>query len=207
MNTIGIVATALVAGAFLILLLLGLGLLLWKSFTLAQQMREAENQRAIVQVETAKTLDRYQTEIKALTEAHANRLKSDLESTKAAMNAIRAEIRSTWVEQTQALNALLSEHRKEMGEAIDKINAEALQSAAARTITAVKKLEDAVGILQTMYLEASAREREHYADDDYAEETTGPLRTPTSQYSVGTTARLDAEAEAVELAETEASTG
>ena len=107
MSTIGIVFIALIAGAFLILLLLGLGLLLWKSFTLAQQMREAENQRAIVQVETAKTLDRYQTEIKALTEAHANRLKSDLESTKAAMNAIRAEIRSTWVEQTQALNALL----------------------------------------------------------------------------------------------------
>lgn len=207
MSTVGIVVIALAAGAFLILFLLGLALLLWKAFESQRLMRELRAVLAAVQAETAALLEKSQTELKTLTETHANRLRAELESAKAALTRLHADVRSAWVEESRSLSTILAEHRQQIGAAIDKINAEALQAAAARSIAAVQKLEKVVGILQKMMLEAGERPGVEYGPEEFAPEADGRFGTPVSAYSVGATARLDEEAAAEERVAEEAGAG
>ncbi len=196
MSTVAIVLLALAAGAFLILLLGALGICIWAALHIQRGQRELKAERLAVQTETAATLN-----------SHAAKIKAEVDSAKASFTAIRNEIRSAWIEETRSLNALLVEHRAEMAKAIDKINAEALQAAAARSIAAVQKLERSVGILQKMMLEAGERPGEEYGPEEYAPESGDKFGTPVSQYSLGAVARLDEAAAAEERAETETSAG
>jgi hypothetical protein len=196
MSTVAIVLLALAAGAFLILLLGALGICIWATLHIARQQRDLKAIALAVQTETSGILS-----------THAGKMKAEVESAKASFVAIRNEIRAAWVEETRAINAVLGDHRKEMAAAIEKINADALQAAAVRSIQAVQKLEKAVGILQGMMLEAGERPGEEYGPEEYAPESDGKFGTPSSRYSVSAVARLDEEAATEERVESEAGAG
>lgn len=207
MNTVGIVILSILGGALLLALLLGIGLLLWKAFESARLFRELSALLLSVQTETRALLATSQSEIKAVNEQHAGRMKAEFDSARAALNTLRADVRNAWVEEVRAIHGALQDHRKEIAASIEKINAEALQTAAARSVDAVRKLEKTVEFLQKMLLEAGERPGKEYGPEEYAEEEeqqSGTFRTPASQFSVGATARLDREAEeeaAAEVAE------
>lgn len=191
MNTVGLVLLSVLGGFLLLAFLLGLGLLLWKAFQAARLFDELTALVTAVQAET-----------RAINEQHANRMKAEFDAARSALTTLRAEVRSSWIEETRSIHAALQEHRREIAASIEKINAEALQTAAVRSIEAVGKLEKAVTFLQKMLLEAGERPGQEYGPDEYApeEEQHGPFRTPASQFTLGAAARLDQEAQAEEAA-------
>ena len=203
MQTVGIVAIALLAGLFLALLLLGLGILLWLAFRLRQQTAEVAARQSAVQTETAALLEKSHAEILRLNQEHAARLKSEVESAKAGFVTIRNDVQTAWTEQMNAISVMLVEHRREIQAGIDRINAEALQTAAARNLKAVTGLEKMVALLQQMMLESyTPKPGTEYGAEEYApEEPTRFGTPPPTGFSVSETARLDEEAEAEQRAE------
>lgn len=211
MNLVGIVALSVAAALFLFLLLAGAGILIWLALRLKKTQDAAEIETASVHAETKNLLATHQAESKAA-----------IESAKAGFSAIRNETRATLDEQgkaqqtraagyEEALTALLAAQRKEIAEtldgfrrqmqvAIDKINAEALTGAAARSIQACLRLEKVASILQQMFTDAEARSTHEYAPEEFAPEE-NRFGTPPSGYSVSQTARMDEEVDIVAQAE------
>ena len=177
MNIVGIVALSVLGALFVFALLGGAGVLIWLAWSLKKQTAALQEKTASVYAETKELMATYQAE-----------LKSVVESAKAGFGAIRKDVQ-----------AQLEEHRRQMQSGIDKINAEALQGAAARSIQACLRLEKAIGVLQQMFLETETRSTHEFAPEEFApeESTFGP---PPTGYSVGTAAQLDQQADAEEQA-------
>jgi hypothetical protein len=150
----------------------GVVTLVWLAWNLKIQMGAAQKEIASVYAETGRIMGTYQAESKAA-----------VESAKASFSAIRNEVRG-----------LLEEHRKQMQDGIEKINAEALTSVAARLTQVCVRVEKAIAVLQQLIINGEPAPTTEYAPDAYApEETTfGP---PPTGYGLGTTAKLDDEAE------------
>ena len=177
MNTVGIVALSVLGALFFFAMIAGVVTLIWLAWSLKKQTAALQEKTISVYAETGKLMAAYQAETK-----------STVESAKASFGAIRNEVR-----------AQLEEHRRQMQAGIDKINAEALQGAAARSIQACLRLEKAIGVLQQMFLETETRSTHEFAPEEFApeESTFGP---PPTGYSVGTAAQLDQQADAEEQA-------
>lgn len=191
MNTIGIVAVSLAAGLFLALLLAGLGLLIWQAFQNRKAIREIQSQRDAVSAET-----------KALLAGNQAEMKSAIESAKSSFATIRTEMKALLDDHRKQTKAILDEHRKAMQAGIEKINAEALISVAARLTQVALRAEKAVGVLQAMMADAESRATHDYAPDEYAPETSA-FGGPPSNFSVSQVARLDEEAQQVEAPQVE----
>jgi len=179
MSTIGIVAISVIAALFLFILIAGLGALLWLAWQLRRLLLESQARSAAVYAETEKLLSGYQAESR-----------SQLESAKSAFSSIRNEVRSTLESQRADLGVVLEHHRNQMQQGIDKINAEALQAAAARSIQACLRMEKVAGLLQQMFSETEARVTNDYGPEEFAPEESR-FGTPPTGYSVGVTAALD----------------
>ena len=183
MSVIGIVAISILAALFLFLLLGGVALLVWLAFTLKRQLAEAKEESTAVYAETGRLLAAYQAESK-----------SAIESAKSSFSAIRTEVRGLLEDHRRELAATLEAHRAAMQAGIDKINAEALQGAAARSIQACLRLEKAIGVLQQLFLETESRSTHEYGANEFApEEST--FGTPPSGFGMGSTAALDQQAQ------------
>ena len=183
MSVIGIVAISILAALFLFLLLGGVALLVWLAFTLKRQLAGAKAESASVYAETGRLLAAYQAESK-----------SAIESAKSSFSAIRTEVRGLLEDHRRELAATLEAHRAAMQAGIDKINAEALQGAAARSIQACLRLEKAIGVLQQLFLETESRSTHEYGANEFApEEST--FGTPPSGFGMGSTAALDQQAQ------------
>lgn len=173
MNTVGIVAISLLAGMFLLAMVAGLVLLIVLAMRLSRALDKSQKENAAVYAETRTALSGYQAEIKAA-----------IDSAKASFSAIRTETKT-----------ILEEHRKQMQGGIEKINAEALQGAAARSIQACMRLEKVAVTMQSLFLDAETRPTHEYGAEDFAPEAT-TFGGPPSAFSVGQTSAMDAEAEA-----------
>jgi len=189
MGTIGIVAISVIAALFLFTLLAGLAALVWLAWQLRRILGESQAKTTAVYAETEALLKGYQAESKSL-----------LESAKTAFASIRNEVRSTLETQRADLGVVLEHHRNQMQQGIDKINAEALQAAAARSIQACIRLEKVAVLLQQMFSDTEARVTNDYAPEEYAPEER--FGTPPTGYSVSTTAALDEQSQAEESAAT-----
>lgn len=180
MSTLEIVLLTLAGAVVSILLLLGLGLLLWVGFKLRAALPDLAKSNQAVYAET-----------KALIEKSQGEMLRAIDSAKNGFGVIRNEVKTA-----------LEDHRQKLQIEIAKINAEALQLAAKRSIDACVKLERSVGLLQSILLQAGERPGQDYGPEEFApEETT--FGTPASQYSVGPTASLDSQAEREEAAQVE----
>lgn len=183
MSTIGIVALSILAALFLFLLLGGVAIQVWQAFSLKRQLAGAKAE-----------IDRVYAETERLLAAHQAESKSTIESAKSAFSAIRTEVRGLLESHRQELGAILEAHRAAMQAGIDKINAEALQGAAARSIQACLRLEKAIGVLQQLFLDTESRSTHEYGPEEFAPEEAS-FGTPPTSFSVGQTAQLDEEAE------------
>lgn len=180
MNVIGIVSLSLLCGLFLALLIGGLAMLVWLAVKLRRenaQMREA---------------------IQSLIVTHQAELKSSIESAKASFGAIRTEMKTVLDTHNKATKSTLDEHRRQMKEGIDKINAEALIGASARAVQACQRLENAAGIIQRLFMDTENRPTHEYRAEEMAPETTS-FGGPPSAFSVSQTAAMDTEVERMGL--------
>ena len=194
MSTVGVVALSILAAFVLFALLASIALLLWLAFSLKKTLASVEKLISSVHAETEKQLATHQSESKSV-----------VESAKAGFSAIRTEVRglledhrketrTTSDEYRKELAGILDSHRQEMKAGIDRINADALQGAAARSIQACLKLEKTVTLLQTMMLDTETRSTYEAGAEDFAPEEP-KFGTPPSGYGMGQTAMLDMEAE------------
>lgn len=183
MSTIGIVATSVICGIFCILLLLGIALLVWLAVKLHAAVKELKAENAAVQAETRTTLTAHQSQTAAAMTVYHAEMKAVVDSSKASFTTIRNETK-----------AMLEAGQQKMEDGIKKINAEALQSAAARSIEACLRLEKVIGIFQQLILNNEERVTHEYGPEDFAPEST-TFGGPPSQFSISENARLDAEAE------------
>ena len=181
MSTAEIVLLTLAGAVVSILFLLGLGLLLWVGFKLRTELANLARSNQAVYAETKAAIEKSQGEM----------LRA-IESARSGFATIRGETK-----------AILEEHRVKMQGEIAKINADALQMAAKRSIDACVKLEKSVGLLQAVLLQAGENPGREYGPEDFAPEETS-FGTPASQYSVGPTAALDEQAQREEAAQVEA---
>lgn len=181
MNVIGIVSLSLLCGLFLALLIGGLATLLWLAVKLR---REVSQMTAAMQTLIAGN--------------HAE-MKSSIESAKASFSSIRTEMKTVLDTHNKSTRSMLEEHRKQMKEGIDKINAEALIGASARAVQACQRLENAAGIIQKLFLDAN----DVPTGRGYAPEETAPENTtfggPPSAFSLSQTSAMDAEVEQAEM--------
>ena len=111
------------------------------------------------------------------------------------MQALRGDVKSSWDGQVKAIAGVLELNQAAISASIDKIDAEALQASAARSVQAVRKLESTVGLLQKILLEAGERPGNDYAPEEYAPEENPRFGTPPSGFSVSSVTALDEEAE------------
>ena len=183
MSVIGIVAISILAALFLFLLLGGVALLVWLAFSLKRQVAAAKAESAAVYAETGQLLATYQAESK-----------SAIESAKSSFSAIRTEVRGLLEDHRRELAATLEAHRAAMQAGIDKINAEALQGAAARSIQACLRLEKAISVLQQLFLETESRSTHEYGANEFAPEES-IFGTPPTGFGMGPTAALDQQAQ------------
>src|ERR1039457_3752439 len=123
MSIVGIVSLSILAALFLFLLLGGVAVLIWLALSLKRQLAAAKEQFTAVYAETGRLLAAHQAESNAT-----------IESAKSSFVAIRTEVRGLLEDHRRELAAILEAHRAAMQAGIDKINAEALQGAAARSI-------------------------------------------------------------------------
>lgn len=185
MSTIGIAALSLFCGLFLALLLAGLSTLIWLALTLRKTLAAVSVEMKSVSFETRALLAQYQGE-----------MVKQVESSKSSFGAVRTEIKTLLEEQRQKTHGILEEHRKQMQAGIDRINADALQGAAARAIQACLRLEKAVGVIQQLFLNGEERVTNQYGAEEFApEEST--FGGPPSGYSQSQTARFDDSVEKV----------
>ena len=181
MSTAEIVLLTLAGAVVSILFLLGLGLLLWVGFKLRTELANLARSNQAVYAET-----------KALVEKSQAEMLKAIESAKGGFAAVRADMK-----------LIFEDHRQKLQTEIAKINADALQMAAKRSIDACVKLEKSVGLLQAVLLQAGENPGREYGPEDFAPEETS-FGTPASQYSVGPTAALDEQAQREEAAQVEA---
>lgn len=204
MNELGIIAIALAAGAFCVLLLLGLAVLLWVAFENRKQATAFAGIQNDLRAEMRGVLEKSQSEMLKASTEHAARLRAELESAKSALGKTQAQVAAAWEKIEKDLSATLESHRKEMREEIEKINAEALQAAAVRSIHAVRELEKVVTLLQKLMLEAGEKPGSEYGPEEYATEDNPTFGTPPTGFSVSPVTRLDEEAQQEEERATEA---
>lgn len=182
MSVIGIVAISVLAALFLFVQLGGTTLQLWLGWQLRRGRTADQKEREIVYAETKNLLAGFQAETKAT-----------LESAKSGFASIRTEVRGLLEEHRKELALTLEENRRQMQLGIDKINAEALQGAAARSIQAALRLEKIATLLQQMVLDTETRATHEYGPDEFAPEES-IFGAPPSGYSVSQTAALDDQA-------------
>jgi molybdenum cofactor biosynthesis enzyme MoaA len=188
MSIVGIVSLSILAALFLFLLLGGVAVLIWLALSLKRQLAAAKEQFTAVYAETGRLLAAHQAESKAT-----------IESAKSSFVAIRTEVRGLLEDHRRELAAILEAHRAAMQAGIDKINAEALQGAAARSIQACLRLEKAIGVLQQLFLETESRSTHEYGAEEFApEEST--FGAPPSGFGLSPTAALDQQAQTEEQA-------
>ncbi len=191
MNVIGVVAISLLCGLFLALLLAGLGTLLWLAVSLRKELKTLRDERESVSKETRAVLAQYQVEIA-----------KQIESSKSSFGTIRTDMSRLLEENRKKTDGILNEHRRQMQGSIDKINAEALQGAAARAIQACLRLENAVGVIQKLFLNSEERVTNEYGPEEFAPESS-TFGGPPSGYSQSQTARFDEQVDQVRLPEEE----
>ena len=179
MGTIGIIAISVVAALFLFILTAGLGILIWLAWQLRRSLADSQTRSAAVYVETEALLRGYQAETKSL-----------LESAKSGFTSIRNDVKSTLESQRAELGVVLEYHRNQMQQGIDKINAEALQSAAVRSVQACLRLEKVAVLLQQLFSDTETRSTHEFGPDEFAPEES-QFGTPPTGYSVSSTAALD----------------
>lgn len=193
MSLVGIVTISVLAALFLFALLAGLGLQIWQSFQNKKLLLAVQAEFKQVSVETKTVLAQNWADTKVTLQTHQAEQKSQVESAKSAFGAIRNEVRSLLDESRKELGITLEKHRAEMQSGIDKINAEALVSVAARLTQVCLRAEKAVSVLQEMMLDTEARAAHDYGPNDYAPEE-NPFGAPPSGYSVSKTTALDEQA-------------
>lgn len=193
MSLVGIVAISVLAAIFLFALLSGLGLLIWIAFQLKKLLAAAEAEFKSVSIETKRVVAENWADTKTTLQTHQAEQKSQIESAKSAFGGIRNEVRSLLDEYRKELGTTLEKHRAEMQSGIDKINADALVSVAARLTQVCLRAEKAVSVLQEMMLDTEARATHDYGPNDYAPEE-NPFGAPPSGYSVSKTTALDEQA-------------
>jgi hypothetical protein len=200
MNVIGIVAISVLAALFLFALLGGTGLLIWLAMRQRRELAAAQATNTTVHAETEKLIAANQAEVKNAIEGARSKFDGIRTQIMAAIDDSRKATEAAQVAQLKALNEVLSVHRKEMQEGIDKINAEALQTVAVRLLQVCVRSEKAVAVLQELILEHEKAPGAEYGAEEFAPEENrfGP---PPSGYGQSVTARLDAEADRVETAE------
>lgn len=186
MSTIGMVVLSALLGMYLLGMLLGLGILIWLALKLRSDLQASKQEKDSVYAETKQVLAANQAEIKAI-----------LESGKSVFTSVRADTKALLEEHRKQTKAQLEEHRKGMQAGIDRINAEALSGAAARTIQACQRLEKIATLLQQLILETETRATNDYMDEAFAPEKT-LAGTPPSGFNVSQTAALDAEVDQVQ---------
>ena len=189
MQTFGIVALSILAGLFLALLFLGLGVLLWAAFQMKRGLADMRAREASIHAETQQAMEISQNEILRISGEYAAKLKSELEAARSAFSGIRSEVK-----------VILEDHNRRTLTAIEKINGDALAAAVKRNIDASVKLEKTVSLLQNWLIGTVAQNGNTYGPEDYAPEETN-FGTPSSEYSVNATASLDAKAEQEAIAE------
>ena len=191
MNVIGVVAISLFCGLFLALLLAGLGTLIWLAVSLRKTLATVRAEMVSVSNETRGLLAQYQGE-----------MAKQVESSKSSFGTIRTEMARLLEENRKKTDGILNEHRRQMQGSIDKINAEALQGAAARAIQACLRLEKAVGVIQQLFLNSEERVTNQYGAEEFAPEESA-FGGPPSGYSQSRTARFDEQVEQVRAPEEE----
>jgi hypothetical protein len=185
MSTIGVVAVSLFCGLFLALLLAGLGTLIWLAVSLRKTLATVRAEMDSVSKETRGLLAQYQGE-----------MAKQVESSKSSFGTIRTEMGRLLEENRKKTDGILNEHRRQMQGSIDKINAEALQGAAARAIQACLRLEKAVGVIQQLFLTSEEKVTNQYGAEDFAPEDS-TFGGPPSGYSQSQIARFDDQMERV----------
>lgn len=182
MSTIGTVVISALIGMFALGLLIALGVLIYLAFDLRKALAASKEEKSSVYAETRAAIAGNQAEMKAI-----------LETGKSTFASIRAEVKTLLEDHRKQTKALLEEHRKATQAGIDKINAEALTGAAARTIQASQRLEKIATLLQQMILDTEPRATHEYGPEEYAPEQR--LGMPPSGFNLSTTAVLDEEVE------------
>jgi len=185
MSTIGVVAISLFCGLFLAVLLSGLGVLIWLAMNLRKALAALRLEAVSVSSETRAVLAQYQTE-----------LARQIESSKSSFGVIRNDMKALLDEHRKKTTSTLEEHRQKMQAGIDRINADALQGAAARAIQACLRLEKAVGVIQQLFLNTEEKVTHEYGPDEFAPEETA-FSGPPSGYMQSQTARYDEQVEQV----------
>jgi HAMP domain-containing protein len=199
MSLIGIVAISVLAALFLFTLLAGLAVLIWLAMRLRKDLTAAQQQAAAVYAETQKLLQSHQAESR-----------TSIESAKSSFGAIRNEVKTSlegqqgaWKAatetQTKELRATLDQFKADIGVAISKINADALQTVAVRLTNVSIRAEKAISVFQELILSAGNPGPSDLPDEAFAPEES-QFAGPPSAYSVSPTARMDQEADMVEQA-------
>lgn len=193
MNEVGVVVISVLAGMFLLVLVAGLGYLVWIALDIRKSLVAINAEKSSVYAETGKFLAELRAD-----------LKSQVEAGRSSFSGIRTEMKTLMEEHRGKTCSLLEDHRKETGAmivasekamqvGIDKINAEALAGAAGRTLQACLRLEKVATILQQMMIDTEGRATHDYAPEEFAPETA--FGTPPSSYNQSTTAALDEQVE------------
>lgn len=183
MSTVGIVALSVLGGMLGLAMVAAIGILIWLAFDLRRLLKETKSTDIAVQ-----------NKIEAILLAHQADLKATIESAKASFGGIRNDSRAQLETQRKEITETLAEHRQRMQQAIDKINAEALAASAAKAIEASLRMEKAIAVFQRFLTDNIERTTNDYGPDDYAPEG-NEFGGPPSFFGVGTTSRLDDEAE------------
>lgn len=185
MSTLGIVLISLLGGMFLVVLLASAAVLVYYAVALRKQQAELGRQATAVYAETHAMLAGQAAEMKAAVEAAKNSFQTVRQETKTILEGHRENLKTT-----------LEDHRAQMKTGIDKINGEALQAAAARSLEACMRLEKAAAVIQTLFLDNENRVAGEMADEEMAPEKTR-FHGPPSGYSVSQTATLDSQDDVV----------
>lgn len=190
MSVFGIVAASILSALFLFALLACAALAAWQGWQNKRLLSAAQRETEQVYAETKSLLVANQAETKATIESAKGAFGAIRTDVRALLEDHRKEIRVTIEEFRKELAATLDGHRQQTQTAIDKINAEALVSVAARLTQVCLRAEKAVVLLQSLVLDTEARVTNEYGPNDFAPEDS-PFGTPPSGYSVSQTAALD----------------
>lgn len=167
MNSAGIVVLALLGGALVVLLILGMIVLAWGLWVVWKEIKADQRLR----------------------EAQAAEVKATTDATKSSYASIKAEM-------TRQQEAFLKETRQliegvsaKMEESVGRINAQALEAASTRGLQACIRMERVAVAMQKLLLTVDTLEENHLAPEEYAPDD----NTIYSRQS--DVARSDAEAE------------
>lgn len=174
MANAGLIVIALLGGALLILLLVGMALLGW----------------GLWQVERS-----IATHGKQLT-GHAAEMKTGLDAAKSSLASIRTDMSRQQDQSLKSTQELLQGHAQAMHGAIAKINAEALEAASVRGLQASARMEKVAVALQKLLLTVDPQPENSFGPEDY-----GP-DDRTIYGSVSDVARGDAQADAEDQQDT-----